>query len=207
MYSQDGARPALFQNCCVVLCIVCFVSFYVLFVCKCVLYFCLRVTTQLQLTNISYRIISYHIISYHIISYHIIRIRSPRTDSVSILRTHHSILYCTVGVYSYEKLKYSCVTKFRLLLTLRNVAGKGLPTPHQRHARSSPINHYLSPGVVNPQQTSLVICDIRKRRPICQLKQDISVQSMPDLDRLESVYPNVPFRLPVNQGTEMKVRI
>ena len=35
--SQDGARPALFQSCCVVLCIVCFVSFYVLFVCKCVL--------------------------------------------------------------------------------------------------------------------------------------------------------------------------
>ena len=35
--SQDGARPALFQSCCVALCIVCFVSFYVLFVCKCVL--------------------------------------------------------------------------------------------------------------------------------------------------------------------------
>jgi hypothetical protein len=52
--SQDGARPALFQNCCVVLCIVCFVSFYVLFVCKCILYYCHRVTTQLQLTNISY---------------------------------------------------------------------------------------------------------------------------------------------------------
>jgi hypothetical protein len=44
---------------CVVLCIVCFVSFCVLFVCKCVLCYCHRVTTQLQLTNISYLIISY----------------------------------------------------------------------------------------------------------------------------------------------------
>jgi len=35
-----------------------FLSFYVLFLCKCVLYYCHRVTTQLQLTNISYHIIS-----------------------------------------------------------------------------------------------------------------------------------------------------
>jgi hypothetical protein len=41
---------------CVVLCIFCFVSFCVLFVCKCVLYCCHRVTTQLQLTNISYQV-------------------------------------------------------------------------------------------------------------------------------------------------------
>jgi hypothetical protein len=60
------------------------VSFCVLFVCKCVLYYCHRVATQLQLTNISsYYIISYHIItyiiyhimSYHIVSYHIISYR------------------------------------------------------------------------------------------------------------------------------------
>jgi len=31
-----------------------FVLFYVLFVCKCVLYYCYRMTTQLQLRNISY---------------------------------------------------------------------------------------------------------------------------------------------------------
>jgi len=45
--------------------------FYFLFVCKCVLYYCHRVSTQLQLNVyhiISY-IQSYHIISKHTISY------------------------------------------------------------------------------------------------------------------------------------------
>ena len=56
----------------VVICVVLLllVLFYVLFVCKCVLYYCHRVLTQLQLTNISYHIISYLILSYYIISYH-----------------------------------------------------------------------------------------------------------------------------------------
>ena len=54
---------------CVPLRVFCFiVLFCVLFVCKYVLYYFHRLSTQLQLTNISYHIISYHI-SYHIISY------------------------------------------------------------------------------------------------------------------------------------------
>jgi hypothetical protein len=56
-------------NFCVVLCIVCFVSFSVLFVCKCVLYYCHRVATQLQLTNLSYHIVSYIISVYDMKAY------------------------------------------------------------------------------------------------------------------------------------------
>jgi hypothetical protein len=52
---KDGGTVRILPNFCVVLCIVCFVSFSVLFVCICVLYYCHRVATQLQL-NISYHI-------------------------------------------------------------------------------------------------------------------------------------------------------
>jgi hypothetical protein len=55
---KDGARPALFPiTNLTVLFYILFVStvlFYVLFVCKCVLYYCHWVATQLQLTNISH---------------------------------------------------------------------------------------------------------------------------------------------------------
>ena len=45
----------------VLFCVFCFIVLLcVLFVCECVLYYCHRVSTQLQLTNISYHILSYH---------------------------------------------------------------------------------------------------------------------------------------------------
>jgi hypothetical protein len=47
-----GHGPHFCKNC---------VSFCVLFVCKCVLNYCHRVATQLQLTNISYHIILHYI--------------------------------------------------------------------------------------------------------------------------------------------------
>jgi len=59
------------------------VLFCALFVCQCVLYYCHQVSTQLQLTNISY-ILSYHmsyIISYHIISFpFVLRTRNMSPD-------------------------------------------------------------------------------------------------------------------------------
>jgi hypothetical protein len=85
-----------------------FVLFYALFLCKCVLYYCHRVATQFQLTNIyhitiyiiSY-LISYHIVSY-IISYRIIsyRIISYRIVSCNI---YHIISYRIVSyIISYR---------------------------------------------------------------------------------------------------------
>jgi hypothetical protein len=86
--------PTKFVNC-VVLCIVC----------KCVLYYCHRVWTQLQLTNIyhityhTYHIVShiiyiissYHIyiISYHIISYHICIISFHISYHISFHISYH----------------------------------------------------------------------------------------------------------------------
>ena len=112
-----GARPALFlifvlfyvflcsTYFCVVLCIDCFVTFSVLFVCICVLNYFHRVATQLQL-NISYHIISYHIVSY-IVSYHII---SYHTISYHII-SYHIISYHIISyhIISYHIISYHIV--------------------------------------------------------------------------------------------------
>jgi hypothetical protein len=88
--------------CCYLCFLLLFMLFYVLFVCRCVLYYCHRVATQLQLNiyisyhiisyikYISYLIISYIIISYHIASYHI-------THHI----IYHIILYLTTSHHIY----------------------------------------------------------------------------------------------------------
>jgi len=77
---------------CIVLCTVCFVSFSVLFVCICVQYYCHRVATQLQLTNI-----------YHIISY----IKGNANIPCEVHVTYSSMgLQTALGTDAEKKLKY-----------------------------------------------------------------------------------------------------
>ena len=111
-----------------------------MFVCKCVLYYCHRLATQLQLTDISYHIISYHVlfvckcalyychrvatqlqltnIPYHIISYHII--------------SYHIISY---HIISYHIISYHIISyrnhwnengKFSLSRSWRHTGGENV---------------------------------------------------------------------------------
>jgi hypothetical protein len=103
---QRRGTARTLPNFCVVLCIICFVTFPVLFVCICVQYYCHRVATQLQL-NISYHII-YHIISYHvipyIISYRIISYHIISYHIISYIISYHIIPYI---IYRIKQLLYS----------------------------------------------------------------------------------------------------
>jgi hypothetical protein len=104
---QRRGTARTIPNFCVVLCIVCFVSFPALFVCICVLYYCQRVATQLQL-NISY--IVYHITSYHIIYYSI----SYHTISCHIISyiILYYIIYLTIAYHIiYHIISYQIIKK------------------------------------------------------------------------------------------------
>ena len=83
------------------------VLFYVLFVCKCVFYHCHRVSTQLQLANISY------IISYHIKR----RLKSAKTTVQSgKFSTHNEFSVDDSSLYMHQKKKIF-VTRRKLTAT------------------------------------------------------------------------------------------
>jgi hypothetical protein len=118
------------------------VLFYVLCVCKCVLYYCHRVLIELQLTNLSYiisYIMSYHIISYHI-SYHIIsyRIVSYRVISCHIV-SYHIISYHIISYHinhiSYHIISY--IISLNVNLCLRCVGS--FTVLHFNTRRGTPV--------------------------------------------------------------------
>ena len=87
------------------------ILFYVFFVCKCVLYYWHRVTTQLQLTNISipYHIlyISLYIVSY--LSYLIYRILSSHQISYIISYHISSYIYNIIYHIIYHMVSYHII--------------------------------------------------------------------------------------------------
>jgi len=98
--AKTGHGPHSFTLVVICVVILLFVLFCVLFVCKCMLYYCHWVTTQLQLTNISYHsILSYHIMSYIIlchISYHIMY-----HHIMSYIISYHVIYHIMSHIISY----------------------------------------------------------------------------------------------------------
>ena len=89
------------------------VFFYVLFLCKCVLYYGHRVSTQLQL-NISYHIISYWIIiSHHItsyISYHIILDHHITSHHIIYIISYHISYHIIYHIISYHIISYHIIS-------------------------------------------------------------------------------------------------
>jgi hypothetical protein len=88
---QRRGTACTLPNCCVVLCIICFVTYSVLFVCICVLNYCHRVATRLQL-NISYHIsyiVSYIIFDGIALSVDIVLLKNIcRIDEFLVLKCH-----------------------------------------------------------------------------------------------------------------------
>jgi len=87
---------------CVLLWVFCFlVLFCVLFVCKCVLYYCHRVSTQLQLTNMSYYVISTRLLDSHA-SLPIDKWQHPTNPSLeanSLSASFVSIISCVSSIH------------------------------------------------------------------------------------------------------------
>jgi hypothetical protein len=111
----------------VVICVVLllFALFHVLFLCKCILYYCYRVTTRLLLTNISYHIISYHILhhitphhitSHHTTSHHITSHHTtPHHTTPHHITSHHISFHITFQVTSITNIAMTWRAHFVLV--------------------------------------------------------------------------------------------
>ena len=132
----------------VVLCIACFVSFSVLFVCICVLYYCHRVSTQLQLTNISYRIIYFGRLRLHTLHSFVYIYGGP---NVGIKYTIYYILYT---------IYYILYTIYSILYTIYYIPTFGPPcifiTCQYSIFRHSSLYIFLIQGSVCSQHISCV---------------------------------------------------
>jgi hypothetical protein len=83
----------------IIFCVFCFiVLFCVLFVCKCVLYYCHRVSTQSQLTNISYQLPT--------LKYHQCRAPKIRQECTNNYTGYFHIKTFSEFLFTYEVLKH-----------------------------------------------------------------------------------------------------
>jgi hypothetical protein len=138
------------------------VLFCVLFVCKCVLYCCDRVATQLQLTNVSYHIsyhiiyhhIVYHVMSCHVLSSHVMlcHVMSCHVMSCHVMSCH--VMSCHVMSYhviSYRIVSYHIITYISHHIISSKKAGISMESSWivVTHSHDKPtdasITYYYSP--------------------------------------------------------------
>ena len=134
------------------------VLFHVLSVSKCVLYYCRRVSTQLQLTNISYHIISYHIIHHIIMSY---IMSCPLVSYRIISHIYHIISYHISYHIIYRILSYhiiSYIVSYHIQRSKKkqdkrtNVSLTDATVPVQQKARSNwPPIWWVAANILNEQ--------------------------------------------------------
>jgi hypothetical protein len=136
------------------------VSFSVSYVCICVLNYCHRVATQLQL-NISYHIIShyhiiYHITSYHITSYYIIYISYHIIYIILYITSYHIvsyiISYITYNIASYHIISYH-ITSYHIIY----------------HIIYYIISHNMAVNYCRVKRTTAICCNKKHRPPISEL--------------------------------------
>ena len=157
----------LFVLCCSVYC-ACVCVCVCVCVCKCVLYYCHRVASQLQLTNIpchilyhiSYHIVSYHIIITYIISYHIVSYRILYYPILSYLMLCYHIIsyisYHTTSHIIYHIIPYHIIS---YPIVSYPIVSYVMLSYHIYHTTPHHISYIIS---------YIIICDVSARMMGCQ---------------------------------------